>query len=191
MRSPIDVRYQTSMGLITLREGVDPDRASREINTWMRQRNPNAVYSIRIMSRRQVLDFEHNRWLSETPIGIIFQMGAILAFLVGAAIVYMVLAQDVAMRLPEYATLKAMGYPPRYVVLVVLWQAWLLAAVGFIPAALMGDILYRITAYFAGIPIGMTMLRLVGVLGLSIAMCTLSGLGAVRKLWQAEPASLF
>jgi hypothetical protein len=33
--------------------------------------------------------------------------------------------------------------------------------------------------------------RLAGVLLLSVAMCTLSGLGAIRKLAKAEPAELF
>lgn len=190
-RSGVDVRYQTSLGLVKLRKGIDPETACQSIRQWLELQDPSAPNSIQILSRREVLNYEHHRWLNETPIGIIFQMGAVLAFLVGAAIVYMVLAQDVAMRLPEYATLKAMGYSTQYVVLVVLWQAWLLAVVGFIPAAIMADTLYRLTASLAGIPISMNWVRLFGVMGLSLAMCTLSGFGAVRKLWQAEPAALF
>ena len=42
----------------------------------------------------------------------------ILAAVVGAMICYMVLATDVMGRLPEYATLKAMGYSNRFLALV-------------------------------------------------------------------------
>ncbi len=63
----------------------------------------------------------------------------------------MVLANDVANRLPEYATLKAMGYSGRFVAGVVLRQAWLLAIFGYIPAVLLAFALYSVTANLAGI----------------------------------------
>ncbi len=191
MRSGVDVRRRTSLGLIKISSNKNPEQFAAELISWLAERDPRSVEKVRILSRQQAIAKEHNRWLNETPIGIIFQMGVVLAFLVGAAVVYMVLAQDVASRISEYATLKAMGYSSGFVALVVLQQAWLLSILGFIPAAILADILYRVTASLAGIPIGMTSQRMVGVLCLSIAMCTLSGLGAVRKLWQAEPASLF
>lgn len=191
MRSGTDVRRTTSMGLIQLREGVDPELAAKSIREWLLKRDPRSQDSIRVLSRKEVIAKEHHRWLNETPIGIIFQMGVVLAFMVGAAVVYLVLAQDVANRLPEFATLKAMGYPTRFIAGVVLSQAWWLAVAGYIPAALLAELLYRVTALLAGIPIGMTGQRLIGVAILSFGMCTLSGLGAVRKIWQAEPASLF
>ncbi len=191
MRSGVDVRRRTSLGLIKISLNQNPEQFAAELISWLAERDPRSVEKVRILSRQQAIAKEHNRWLNETPIGIIFQMGVVLAFLVGAAVVYMVLAQDVASRISEYATLKAMGYSSGFVALVVLQQAWLLSILGFIPAAILADILYRVTASLAGIPIGMTSQRMVGVLCLSIAMCTLSGLGAVRKLWQAEPASLF
>ena len=191
MRSGVDVRRRTSLGLVKISSSKTPEQFAAELTAWLSERDPRSVEKIRILSRQQAIAKEHKRWLNETPIGIIFQMGVVLAFLVGAAVVYMVLAQDVASRLSEYATLKAMGYSSAFVALVVLQQAWLLSILGFIPSAILADGLYRVTASLAGIPIGMTGQRLVGVLCLSIAMCTVSGLGAVRKPWQAEPASLF
>ncbi len=190
-RSNLDVRNQSNMGLITLKPGVKANAVARELTEWIAEQDSNAPYAIRILSREQAIAKEHHRWLNETPIGVIFQMGVVLAFLVGAAVVYMVLAQDVMNRLPEYATLKAMGYSSLFVAGIVLQQAWLLSIVGFIPSAICSELLYRLTSSLAGIPIAMTWQRLVGVALLSIAMCTLSGLGAIRKLWQAEPASLF
>ena len=103
----------------------------------------------------------------------------------------MVLATDVANRLPEYATLKAMGYSGRFVANVVLRQAWLLAIFGYVPAVVMAAGLYAVTASLAGIPIYMTWQRALGIAVLGVLMCTFSGSLAIRKLWKAEPAELF
>ena len=118
-------------------------------------------------------------------------MGVALSFIIGAAIVYMVLATDVASRLPEYATLKAMGYAPSFLSQTVLRQAWLLSLIGYIPAFVTAILLYKITSSLSGIPTFMTWQRAAGVFGLSLLMCTLAGILAVRKLLKAEPASLF
>jgi putative ABC transport system permease protein len=190
-RSPYNVQQFTNLGLVKLKPGVDPEQAALEINRWLRARDDRAFYSIEALSREQAIAWEHRRWLGETPIGIIFQLGVGLAFIVGAAIVYMVLATDVANRLPEYATLKAMGYSGRFVANVVLRQAWLLAIFGYIPAVGMAYGLYTITASLAGIPIYMTWQRAIGIAILGVLMCTLSGSLAIRKLWKAEPAELF
>ncbi len=131
-RTHWDARRLVSLGMVKLKPGVDPNRAAAAINQWLRERDPRATESVVAMARQEVIDWEHRRWLGETPIGIIFQLGAGLAFIVGAAVVYMVLATDVANRLHEYATLKAMGYSASFVANVVLRQAWLLAIFGFI-----------------------------------------------------------
>jgi putative ABC transport system permease protein len=191
MRTPIDVKRQASMGLIRLKPGVDHRQAAESIRQWLVKLDEHSGERLVVATRDEMIAWEHHRWLNETPIGIIFQVGVALAFLVGSAIVYMVLAQDVTKRLSEYATLKAMGYSQVYLAGVVLKQAWLLSLIGWLVAILMSDMLYRVTAVAAGIPIQSTLLRILGVGVLSFVMCTLSGLAAMRKLWKAEPASLF
>jgi len=191
MRSRIDVNQQASLGLIRVKPGVNVDQAAVRIRQWLLQQDEHALDRVMVQTRDEIVAWEHHRWLNDTPIGIIFQVGVALAFLVGAAIVYMVLAQDVSNRLPEFATLKAMGYSQLYLAGVVLQQAWLLSIVGWIVSVAMSDVMYRVTAVWAGIPIQSTFLRVVGVGALSVVMCTLSGLAAIRKLWKAEPASLF
>lgn len=147
--------------------------------------------TVTVLSREEALNAEQFRWLWETPIGLIFQMGVVISLLVGAAIVYMILSTDVANRLPEYATLLAMGYSRRYLAGMVMTQAVVLCVLGFCAAWIAGELLYRLTTWFAGIPLNMTVstLFLVGILGL--LMCCCSGLLALRKLWKAEPANLF
>ena len=103
----------------------------------------------------------------------------------------MILSTDVAHRLSEYATLKAMGYTNFFLSMVVLKQAAYLAFFAFVPSLLLSMILYQLTAAAAKIPIFMTLERVLFVLFLSLLMCGVSGALALRKLWQAEPAELF
>jgi putative ABC transport system permease protein len=91
----------------------------------------------------------------------------------------------------EYATLKAMGYSNRYLTSVVLQQSVLLALVGYVPSLMISWVLYRIVGGSSGLPMIMTWQIAVTVLLLAIVMCVLSGLAALRKLFQADPADLF
>ncbi len=103
----------------------------------------------------------------------------------------MVLAADVIARLPEYATLKAIGYSNRYLVKTLLGQAAWLAALAFPPAVLAALLLYQVTSYLSGIEIYMTISRLLFVGLLSLLMCSTAGWLALRKMTKAEPANLF
>jgi putative ABC transport system permease protein len=190
-RAGIDVRNRASLGLVRLKPGRDPDKTKESLVAWLHEREPRAELAVQILTMEQQRLWERKRWLNETPIGMIFTMGVAISFIIGAAIVYMVLATDVSSRLPEYATLKAMGYPPRFLAKTVLQQAWILALVGYLPAFLTAMALYQITSSLSGIPTFMTWPRAAGVFGLSLLMCTLAGMLAIRKLLKAEPASLF
>lgn len=190
-RSGLDVRNRVSLGLVVLKEGRDPETVRKSLHRWMTEHDPRSELAVQLLTMEDQKLWERKRWLNETPIGMIFSMGVVLSFIIGAAIVYMVLATDVASRLPEYATLKAMGYAPMYLAQTVLRQAWLLALFGYVPAFVAAYLLYQITSGLSGIPTFMTLQRAIGVFGLSVLMCTLAGLLAIRKLLKAEPASLF
>jgi putative ABC transport system permease protein len=190
-RARMDVRHRASLGLVSLKKGANPEEIRDNIVQWLQAKDARADLSLQILTMEEQRQWEKSRWLNETPIGMIFSMGVVLAFIIGSAIVYMVLATEVASRLPEYATLKAMGYSPWFLAMSVLKQAWLLALFGYIPALIASMILYEITVRMSGIPTFMTVPRSAGVFLLSFLMCTMSGLLAIRKLWKAEPASLF
>ena len=218
--SPWDVNTTTSLGLVRLEPSLRNDPRVTEQVVWaLRERagvHPEELQSLQqssdlqveiekrlgiiraqqsgeveIMSKSDAIQREKHRWLWETPIGLIFQMGVLLSLVVGAVIVYMVLSTDVTNRLPEYATLLAMGYSRKFLAGIVMTQAMVLCALGFVAALGAAEVLYRVTTYFSKIPLTMDLTRvvLVGVLG--VLMCNISGLLAMRKLWKAEPASLF
>ena len=73
----------------------------------------------------------------------------------------------------------------------VLMQAFYLGMFAFFPALLVSFGGYFLTEWLANIPIAMNVGRVVLVFCLTLGMCIASGLLALRKLFQAEPASLF
>ena len=102
-----------------------------------------------------------------------------------------VLFADVSDHLAEYATLKAMGYTNGYLASVVLQEAAILAVLGFIPGLAVSLLLYRAAGEATRLPLEMS-LPLGGlVLLLTVAMCALSGIVALRKIRSADPAEIF
>jgi putative ABC transport system permease protein len=178
---------QVSLGLIQL-GGVAPAEGAEAAAGRIAAVLPDDVD---VLSREQVRQAEIRRWVDDTSYGTIFRLGVVVAMVVGTAIVYQVLASDVAAMLPEYATLKAIGYRNRFLAGVVLQEAMILALLGFVPGLLASRALYGVTAAAANIPIVMTTANMLLVLALSVAMCLASGVAALRRLFRADPAELF
>ena len=93
------------------------------------------------MTKQGFIDRETAYWGSATPIGYVFFFGAIMGFVVGAIIVYQILFADVSEHLNEYATLRAMGYSNGFVSGIVLQQAVILSAMGFVPGVAIATLL--------------------------------------------------
>ena len=179
-----------SLLLVRLRDGQDAATARLQIEQRLQQLGGEVAHT-RVLTMDQAMDAERRRWYTETPVGVIFGMGVGLAVIVGGVICYMVLAADVLSHLPEYATLKAIGYSNAFLGKVLLAQATILAAVAMPPALVGSLVLYELTSRFADLPIRMTLLRVGLVALLSLLMCSVAGMIALRKLSKAEPANLF
>lgn len=144
-----------------------------------------------VLTRQEYLDKEILFWDKSTPIGTIFLAGKIIGFVVGMVICYQVIYSDIADHMPEFATLKAMGYSTRYFIALIVVEALLLAIVGFLPGTLASVGLYSWLGAQTGLLMQMDRYSVAFVLAATILMCTASGLLAVRKLLAADPANLF
>jgi len=137
---PSDPAKYVNFGLIELRDGVDATLFARQLKarlareTAQLKQTDRTETPVEVLTRDEARHYEIDRWIERTPIGLIFRSGVIVAFLVGAVVVYMVLSNDVANHLSEYATLKAMGYTDRYLSGVVMQQAVAMAVLGFVAA---------------------------------------------------------
>lgn len=186
---PIETRGDVNLGLIKLAEGADPTAAAGAIRAALGAEGADA--DIEVLTRAEVNEFERRRWMEQTPFGAIFTLGVLVSLFVGVAIVYQVLSTDIANMMGEYATLKAIGYGNDYLSSVVMKQSVLLAIVSFVPSLAIAWGLYKVIGQTAGIPMVLTPTILVSVLLLTIFMCLSSGIAALRKLFSADPASLF
>jgi putative ABC transport system permease protein len=146
---------------------------------------------ILVLTRRDFAERERNYWNSATPIGFVFAFGAIMGFVVGGIIVYQILFADVSEHLNEYATLRAIGYSGRFVSGIVVQQAAILAVLGYIPGLMIVYALYGGAAAATRLPIYLTLDRSITVFLLTLIMCAISGLLAVRKIWRLDPADVF
>jgi len=172
------------LGVIKLKQGVDLISAKKALRNILPQ-------DVILFSQEEFIDFERRYWQTSTAIGFIFAMGTGIGFIVGILIVYQILYTDISEHLPEYATLKAIGYHNNYFIFVIFQEAMILAILGYIPGISITMLLYSLAANATNLPIMMTVNRASLVLILTISMCFVSGLIAMRRLNSADPADIF
>lgn len=177
-------REDIQLGLINLREGADANAARDRLKARLPQ-------DVLVMTKADFVQRETDYWNAATPIGYVFAFGAIMGFVVGAIIVYQILFADVSEHLSEYATLRALGYPNRFLSGIVIQQAAILGVLGYLPG--LGSVvwLYSRAAAATNLPIYLTRERAVTVLVMTLLMCAISALFALRKVRRLDPAEVF
>jgi putative ABC transport system permease protein len=167
---------------------IDAEADLITVQQTLRQTLPDDVI---VLTKDEYARMESKFWQSATPVGFVFGLGLAMGFAVGVVICYQILSADIGDHLPEFATLKAIGYSNRYLTGVVLQEALLLALLGFVPGLLISALLYGLLENHTGLPLCLTLLRGGLVLVLTVSMCFVSGVIAVRKVQTADPAEVF
>jgi putative ABC transport system permease protein len=172
------------LGIVHVEEDAEVEEVRDRIDALLDDR-------VFVFTRSQFRREEIRFWDESTPIGIIFTAGKIIGFVVGMVICYQVIYSDIADHMPEFATMKAMGYTTGYFLRLIVVEAVLLSLIGFVPGLLVSTGLYSVLAEATGLQLRMTPGSIMLVLILTNAMCIASGMLAVRKLLAADPANLF
>jgi putative ABC transport system permease protein len=181
----VDPLAEVDLVAVRLEPGADPDAVQRQL------RETFAAGDVEVLTRGEMISREKWFWWTNTPIGFAFGAGVVLGFVVGLVICYQILSSDIADHTAEYATLKAIGYSNRYLSLVVLQEALILAASGFAPGMLVTFGVYVLLTDITGLPMDVTPGRVALVLGLTVAMCVVSAWMAVGKVKKVDPADVF
>lgn len=177
-------RNTMTVGLITLKPGVNPTKAIQRISAWLPK-------SVKLMTQQAFVDYEKHYWSNSAPIGFVFSVGVCVSFFVGVIIVYQILFTEITDHLSDYAVLKARGFKHRYFLKILFQEALLLAILGYIPGFLTSLGLYEFIHQATALPMYMTAPRAFLVLLLTILMCFTSGIISMNKLREADPADLF
>ena len=176
--------HAVEAGLVKLAPGADVNAVAARLKAALPP-------DLAVMSKAAVIEMERDFQAKVSSAGPIFWMGTIVGFVVGMLISYQVIYSDLSEQMPQYATLKAMGYRPGYLILSVLEQGGLSALAGWIPAYFVSLGLYRLIAWLALIPLRISLGVALLSLALTLGMCLVSAAIAVRRVLAADPAEVF
>ena len=146
---------------------------------------------LRVLSKPELEAFERAFQADLSSAGPIFWMGTIVGFIVGMLISYQIIYTDLSDQLPQYATLKGMGYGSFYLVRVVFQQAAFAAVAAYVPAWLLCLLVYRVIGDLALMPLRMTLHVTAISFALTLGMCLISAALAIRRVIAVDPAEVF
>lgn len=129
-------------------------------------------------------------WLFSTGAGTTLISSSVLALFVGVVIAAQTLYASTMDRLPEYATLRAMGGPGRYLYAIVIKQALIGGALGFLVGIAAVQLIVWYSHDASAPPEGPWWLAL-GIGVVMEAMCVAASLISIRKVMALDPARVF
>jgi putative ABC transport system permease protein len=168
--------------LVRLNAEARPDQERREL--------ASNIPDVEVLTPAEFRERSRRFWLFGTGAGAALFAGALLGVIVGTVIVAQTLYSSTKEHLNEFATLRAMGSSRRYIYKVIVCQALLSAVIGFSVAALLGDVIVRLTERTA-LPILITPALLVALFLLTVVMCVGSSIAAIIQVTRIDPAVAF
>jgi putative ABC transport system permease protein len=129
-------------------------------------------------------------WSSRTGVGAGFFTTAVLGVIVGLVVVGQILYNGTLEHIREYGTLKAMGARNSAIVRVILYQALLSAAIGFLLGGGMA-LASRAAMKSANLNVLLTPQLVAATAVLTAVMCSLAAILSIIKVLRLDPASVF
>ena len=177
-----DFANQTSFIVAKLK---DPGTLNAVVNTLRKQLPDNDVYTRQAFINRAV-----EYWTVQTGMGMAFFLTAILAVLIGGAIVGQTIYAGTMEHLRDYGTLKAMGARNRDINLVILSQATTSAVMGFMIGVAI-TLLIRGAIIGAGVPMQAPFLLFAVLFVVIVCTCLFAAYVSVRKVKTLDPVMVF
>lgn len=172
------------VGVVRTRRGIDLERARAALEAQL----PTDVV---VLTKAEFLAKEQEFWENVAPLGVVFDIGVVMGFIVGLAICYQVLFSEISDRLAEFATLKAMGYSNVALFQIVVAEAVYLALFGFAAGLAVTVGLFIWLQDLTGLDMRLKPGGAALILVLTVVMCVLAGSLAARRLLAVDPAELY
>ncbi len=144
-----------------------------------------AAYTTAQMSERT-----RSYWSSRTGVGAGFFTTAVLGVIVGFVVVGQILYSGTLQYIREYGTLKAMGARNSAVVRVILAQAMISAALGFVVGGGLAVVMKHAMAG-ANLTVALTPELYAATAVITAVMCSFAALLSIIKVLRLDPASVF
>jgi len=175
---------KAEIGLIKISPGEDAKKIADSLKGLFEK-------DLLVLTKEDLINKERDYWLTGTPVGFVFGLGAIMGFVVGAIICYQILFTDIMSRLPQFATVKAIGYSNSYLLSVVVRQSLVMALLGFFPGLLLSLVFYKLISMLFHLPMMMGPAQVIAIFFATLLMSAISGVLAALKAVAANPAELF
>jgi putative ABC transport system permease protein len=167
--------------LVDVEDGEDVETVRARIDALPHM----AAYTHAQMSART-----RSYWSSRTGVGAGFFTTAVLGIIVGFVVVGQILYSGTLQYIREYGTLKAMGARNSAVVRVILAQAMISAALGFVVG---GVLAVGMKAAMAGanLSVALSSELYAATAVITAVMCSFAALLSIIKVLRLDPASVF
>jgi len=173
-----------NLGLITVAPGADKDKVAAELRQKLGD-------DVQLFDRAELTAHESAYWTSRTSVGLIFGSGLVVSLIVGLMVLYQTLATQIARHLPEFATLKAIGYRDASLAMVVTIESLILAIAAFIPAAVAAMAVYALIRSETLLPLALSPTNVGLVLAAVVIISVGSACLSLSALRRADPAEIF
>jgi len=183
--------YRTTPAALPVETAVIRLKSGEDVAAAQRRLAGALPASLRVMTKSEIVELERDFQAKLSSAAPIFWLGTLVGFIVGTLISYQIIYTELMDRLPQYATLKGIGYGNGYLIASVLRQALLTGIAGYVPAWLLCLAVYKIVGNIALLPLAMTLQLTLVSLGLTLGMCLFAALIAVRRVIAADPAEVF
>ncbi len=168
--------------LVRVADGYSPDTVAKELSAHL----PGAD----VLTAEEFSQRSRNYWLFSTGAGITVISGAVLALFVGVVIAAQTLYASTMDRLPEYATIRAMGGPRRYLYAIVIKQALIGGFLGYLVGISITLVLVYLGRDSSASPEMTWWLAL--AIGIVIElMCAAASLVSLGKVTAIDPVKVF
>ncbi|MGH6982004.1 MAG: FtsX-like permease family protein [Stellaceae bacterium] len=146
---------------------------------------------VQVLTHDELVSQEQAYFVETKPIGVMMDIGMLIAVLVAVTIIVQVLATEIGNRMNEYAVLKAMGFGPVFIYGIGVTQSAILGVAGLVPALVLSAVVFGIIQSRTHLRSGLD-LHLAG-LALAVALGT-ALVASATVLWRierADPAELY
>ncbi len=148
------------------------------------------VPDVEVSTNEQMRRRTQYYWLFSTGAGVTTLLGAALGLMVGMVVVAQTIYATTMDHIREFGTLKAMGAGNGYIYRVIIQQALISAAIGYVFALAVGMFIAK------GSEAGEAAILLppemaIGTFGLAVLMCIGASIISIRKATTIDPALVF
>lgn len=173
---------QTTYVLVRVEPGADIE----EVRQNIRER----VDGVAVLTTKEFSRMTQKYWTFTTGAGIAILLAAVLGVIVGFVVVAQTIYATTMDHIKEFGTLKAMGAPNAYVQKVILIQAGISAAIGYVVGIGVSAVIVRF-GQPAGAPILLNWFMALVTLALTLSMCMGAALISINKVTKLDPATVF